>query len=91
LQVSHHRLILGRNQGDGTMTYSYCHQMGHLFNHYPFVDDKLRQLFREEGMNTHQHVLPTTTVVIPNVSILGTQAMNPSIGHRVVPVNYQTT
>jgi len=42
-------------------------------------------------MNTHQPVLPTTTVVIPNVSILETQAMNSSIGHRVVHVNYQTT
>jgi hypothetical protein len=73
------------------MTYSYCHQMGHLFNNCPFVDDRLRQLFREEGMNTHQPILPTTIVVIPNVFILETEAMNPSIGHRVVHVNYQTT
>jgi hypothetical protein len=42
-------------------------------------------------MNTYQPILPTTIVVIPNVFILGTQAMNPSIGHRVIPVNYQTT
>jgi hypothetical protein len=42
-------------------------------------------------MNVHQHVLLTTTIVIPNVSILGTQAMNLIIGHMVVPVNYQTT
>jgi hypothetical protein len=42
-------------------------------------------------MNIHQHVLPITTTTIPNVSILGTQAMNPSIGHMVVPINYQTT
>jgi len=42
-------------------------------------------------MNIHQPILPTTIVVIPNVSILETKAMNPSIGHRIVPVNYQTT
>jgi hypothetical protein len=42
-------------------------------------------------MNVHQHVLLTTTIVIPNVSILGTQAMNPSIGHMAVLINYQTT
>jgi hypothetical protein len=39
-------------------------------------------------MNVHQHVLPTTTTIVPNVSILGTQAMNPNIGHTVVHVNY---
>jgi hypothetical protein len=32
-------------------------------------------------MNGHQLVLPTITIVLPNVSILGTQAMNISIGH----------
>jgi len=39
-------------------------------------------------MNTHQHVLPTTTITLPNVFVLGTQAMNPSISHMVVPINY---
>ncbi len=42
-------------------------------------------------MNVHQPVLPTITTVLPNVSILETQAMNPSIGHTIVPINYQTT
>ncbi len=65
--------------------------MRHLFNCCPFVDDRLKQLLREEVMNIHQHVLPITTTTIPNVFILGTQAMNPSIGHMVVPINYQTT
>jgi hypothetical protein len=64
--------------------------MGHLFNRYPFVDDRLRQLFKEV-MNTHHHVLPTTIIAVPNVAILGTQAMNPSIGHTIVPNNYQIT
>jgi hypothetical protein len=41
--------------------------------------------------NVHQHVLPTTTIVEPNVSILGIQAMNPSIGHTVIPINYKKT
>jgi hypothetical protein len=32
-------------------------------------------------MNVHQPIFPTITTIVPNVSILGTQAMNPSIGH----------
>jgi len=39
-------------------------------------------------MSIHQHVLPTTTITISNVSILRTQAMNPSIGHTTILVNY---
>jgi hypothetical protein len=41
-------------------------------------------------MNTPQHILSTTTIVVPNVFILGTQAMNPNIGHIIILVNYQT-
>jgi hypothetical protein len=33
---------------------------------------------------------PTTTIVVPNVSVLRTQAMNPNIGHTIVPINYHT-
>jgi hypothetical protein len=42
-------------------------------------------------MNTHQHVFPTTTITISNVSILRIQVMNPNIGHLAIPSNYQTT
>jgi hypothetical protein len=42
-------------------------------------------------MNVHQHVLPTTIIILPNVSIIGIQAMNPNIGHIAIIVNYQTT
>jgi len=42
-------------------------------------------------MNVDQPVLSTTTIVIPNVSILKTQAMNPSINHMAIFINYQTT
>ncbi len=70
------------------MTYSYCHKMGHLFNHYPFVNDRLRQLLREEVMNAHQLVIPTNIITIPNVFVLGTQAMNPSISHTAILINY---
>jgi hypothetical protein len=42
-------------------------------------------------MNVHQPILPTTTIVVPNVSILITQAMNPSTSHTIVPINYHTT
>jgi hypothetical protein len=62
--------------------------MGHLLNGCPFVDDRLKQLFREEVMNTHQPILPITTIVVPNVFILGIQAMNPNIGHIAVLVSY---
>jgi hypothetical protein len=41
-------------------------------------------------MNVHQPVLLTTTIVVPNVSVLGIQAMNPNIGHTIIPINYQT-
>jgi hypothetical protein len=85
-QVPHHRPILGGNQGAGTVTYSYCQQVGHLLNHCP-----LRQLLKEKFMNIHQHVFPTTTIVVPNVSVLGTQGTNPSINYTIVLVNYQTT
>jgi hypothetical protein len=64
--------------------------MGHLFNRCPFVDDRLRQLLKEEVMNTNQLVFPTITIAIPNVFVLGSQAMNLNIGHMVVLVNYQT-
>jgi hypothetical protein len=39
-------------------------------------------------MNVHQLVLPTTITIVPNVFILGTQAMNFNIGHTTVHVNY---
>ncbi len=69
------------------MTYSYCYQMGHAFNHCPFVDDRLRQLLKEEVINTHQLILPTTTIAIPNVFLLLTQVMNP-ITHTTIFINY---
>jgi hypothetical protein len=78
-QVPHHRLVSARNQSIGIITYSYCQQVGHMFNHCPFVDDRLKQLLKEEVMNVHQHVLPTIITVVPNVFVLGAQAMNPSI------------
>jgi hypothetical protein len=81
-------IIKGGNQGAQTMTYSYCYQMGHLFSHCPFVDDILGQLLREEVMNIHQPVFPTTTIVVPNVYILRTQATYLNIGHMAIPINY---
>jgi len=70
------------------MTYSYCHQMGYMFNCYPFVDDRLRQLLKEEVMNIHQPIFSTTTITVPNVFVLITHAMNLSIGHTKIHVNY---
>jgi len=65
--------------------------MGHLFNSCPLIDDRLRQLLWEEVVNIHQLVLPTTPTVVPNVFVLGTQTMNPSLSHTTIHVNYQTT
>ncbi len=59
-----------------------------MFSRCPFVDDKLRQLLRVEVMNVHQPILPTIIIVIPNMFILGTQAMNLNIVHIMVPINY---
>jgi hypothetical protein len=42
-------------------------------------------------MNVHKPILPTTIIVVPNVYVLGTQAMNLSIIYTIVPMNYQTT
>jgi hypothetical protein len=41
-------------------------------------------------MNVHQHVIPTPIVVLPNVYLLGIQPMNLSIGHTLIPFNYQS-
>jgi hypothetical protein len=62
--------------------------MGHLLNCCPLVDDRLRQLLWEEVMNVHKPILPTTTTIVPNVFVLGAQAVNPNIGHIIVPINY---
>ncbi len=59
-----------------------------MFSRCPFVDDKLRQLLKVEAMNVHQPILPTIIIVIPNMFILGTQAMNLNIVHIMVPINY---
>jgi len=40
-QVPHHKPVSKGNQTAISVTYTYCHQMGHLFNCYPFVDDRL--------------------------------------------------
>jgi len=84
-------VMTGGNQGARTLTYLYYQQVGHLFNRCPFVDDKLKQLSREELTNVHQLVLPTITTIVPNVFILGTQAMTINISHTTIHVNYQTT
>jgi hypothetical protein len=35
-------------------------------------------------MNVHQPIIPTITIIVPNVFILGTQAMNPYIVHTII-------
>jgi hypothetical protein len=59
-----------------------------MFSHCPFVDDRLKQLLREEMMNVHQLVLPNPTTIVLNVSILGIQTMSPNIGYTIILVNY---
>jgi hypothetical protein len=81
-------LISRRNQGVGIVTCFYCQQMGHQFNYYPFVDDRLRQSLREEVMNVHQLIILIATTILPNVLIRGIQAMNISFNHIVIPISY---
>ncbi len=42
-------------------------------------------------MNVHQTILPITIIVVLNMYVLRTQVMNPSIGHMIIPINYQLT
>jgi hypothetical protein len=42
-------------------------------------------------MNVHQPIFLTTTIVVPNVSILRILAMNFNIGHTIILINYKTT
>ncbi len=57
-----------------------------MFNRCPIVDDRLR--LREKMTNIHQPIIPNTITIVSNVSILGTQAMNPNIGYITIPINY---
>jgi hypothetical protein len=50
-----------------------------MFNCCPFIDDRLRQLLKEEMMNVHQPILPNITIVVLNVFVIRIQAMNPRI------------
>jgi hypothetical protein len=47
-------MVLGGNSNNENITYSYCQHVGHLFVHCPFVDDKLRQLLKDEVMNVKE-------------------------------------
>jgi hypothetical protein len=42
-------------------------------------------------MNVHQPILSTTTTIVPNVFVLGTQAMNISRRYTTILVNDQAT
>jgi hypothetical protein len=40
-------------------------------------------------MNIHQHVIPTTTTISPNVHVQGIQVMNLKFDHTVIPIHYK--
>ncbi len=63
--------------------------MGYQFKHCPFVDDRLRQILRNEVMNVHQFIIPITTIILPNALVQGIQIMNPNFGHITILVSYQ--
>jgi len=63
------------------------HQHVHIVDKWDICSTVVH-LLRVEVMNVHQHVFPTTTIVVFNVFVLEIQAMNPSIGHTTVLVNY---
>ncbi len=39
-------------------------------------------------MNVRQPIIPNTTTIVPNVFVLGIQAMNLSIGYTIIPIDY---
>jgi hypothetical protein len=66
--------------------------VGHEFKHYPFFNDKLKQLLKDEVMNIYHPISPSATIRLFNAPIQGTQmVMHPSLGNMVVLINYQLT
>jgi hypothetical protein len=50
-----------------------CQQVGHEFKNYPFVDDKLKRLMKEELKTFLQLVVPITLTTHVGVYIQQTQ------------------
>jgi hypothetical protein len=65
--------------------------VGDECKHCPFVDGKLKKKLRDEGMNVHQPIIPTTTTKLPNVPMQGTQTMHLNFSHMAILVSYQPT
>ncbi len=89
LHVYQSTLVLKGNFGVEAKICSYCQHVGDEHKHCPFVDDKLRQLLKDEGMNVHQPIIPTTTTKLPNIPMQGTQAMHLNFSHIAILVSYQ--
>jgi hypothetical protein len=63
LKILYNTLYSRENMGIETITYFYCQQKIHQFNHCAFVNDRLRQLLKNEMMNVHQPIIPTITSI----------------------------
>jgi hypothetical protein len=66
--------------------------VGHQFKHCPIIDDKLKQLLKDEVMNVINLpicIILATATILSNVNVQGSQIMNPSIGHMIIPISYQ--
>jgi hypothetical protein len=46
---------------EDALTCAYCQQVGHEFNNYPFVDDKLKRLMKEKLKTFLQLVVLSTS------------------------------
>jgi hypothetical protein len=66
-----------------TSTCAYCQQVGREFKDYPFVDDKLKQLMREEFKTPLQPIVPSTPMTHVGVP---TQQIWPQPGLVINPI-----
>jgi hypothetical protein len=63
---------------EATLTCAYCQHVGHEFKNFPFVDDKLNRLMREELITFLQLMVLITTATHVGVHVQQTQ-IQPSL------------
>ncbi len=63
------------------ITYAYCQQIGHEFKNYPFVDDKLKWLLREEFITSLSHVTMNTPTIHVGVFVPQIQSQSSLVIH----------
>jgi hypothetical protein len=71
---------------EATLTYAYCQQVGHEFKNFPFVNDKLNRLTREELKTFLQPMVSSTPTTHVGVPIQQTQIQS-SLVTNPIPIN----